>query len=219
MLLDSAEPLIWKKWLSTGIFSGITTNPTLLKQAKQSCNLNSLRDLAKQAEDLGCKEIHFQAWGETYEEQSQCGLALSELATRELSVYVKVPITFQGSRVAQKLVKSDISITFTACYQIEQVLIAAAIGVTYIAPYLGRISDTGIDAFSELVSMQRTLESIDSNCRILVASVRDTSDLIRLANEGLKTFTISPKIADELFNVSETVRDSEEFERAAKEVN
>ena len=36
--------------------------------------------------------------------------------------------------------------------EIQQILIAAAIGVEYVAPYMGRIGDLGIDAFSELVS-------------------------------------------------------------------
>ncbi len=216
LLLDNADPLLWERWMPIGIFSGITTNPTLLRQAKQPCTINSLKFLARKAESLGCKEIHFQAWGGTYQELFECGIALGELATKDLNVYIKVPITFQGSQAAKELIKSNLSITFTACYEIQQILIAAAIGVEYIAPYMGRISDLGIDAFSELVSMQKTLDNINSNCKILVASIRKKSDIVSLLNEGLNTFTISPRLAEDLFNVKETVKASDDFERAAK---
>ena len=218
LLLDSANPLIWEQWISSGLFSGITTNPTLLKQAGQPCNFESIRDLATKAQTLGYREIHFQAWGETYQKQYECGLSLGKLSRENLDVYVKVPITLQGSQVAKKLMESNLSITFTACYEVQQVLIAASIGVKYIAPYMGRMSDLGIDALSELISMQRTLKNIGSTCEILVASIRNKNDIIKLANEGLNTFTLSPQLAEDLFDVNETIRASEDFEKAAKNI-
>ena len=39
LLLDSADPSAWEQWLPTGLFGGVTTNPTLLKRAGQPCTL------------------------------------------------------------------------------------------------------------------------------------------------------------------------------------
>jgi transaldolase len=51
--------------------------------------------------------------------------------------------------------------------------------------------------------------------RLLVASLRSTEDLARLAAEGLNTFTISPAIAAELFAVEPTLAAAAQFERDA----
>ena len=56
---------------------------------------------------------------------------------------VKVPVTTTGAEAAKELIRQGVPITFTACYEPAQVLVAAALGARYIAPYLGRISDLG----------------------------------------------------------------------------
>ena len=42
LLLDCADPLEWERWLPSGLFQGVTTNPTLLRRAGQPCNLDHL---------------------------------------------------------------------------------------------------------------------------------------------------------------------------------
>lgn len=63
LYLDSADPADWRQWLPTGLFHGVTTNPTLLKRAGQPCDLTSLRALSQQAMAHGVRELHLQAWG------------------------------------------------------------------------------------------------------------------------------------------------------------
>jgi transaldolase len=98
------------------------------------------------------------------------------------------------------------------------VLLAAALGADYIAPYLGRITDLGRDGHAELTRMQRIVESVARPVqagvalRLLVASLRSVEDLARLAAEGLDTFTISPAIAAELFAVEPTLAAADQFE-------
>jgi transaldolase len=95
-------------------------------------------------------------------------------------------------------------------------LIAAAIGAAYAAPYLGRIHDSGRNGCEDLRAMQRSLHGIGSNTRLLVASIRRVEDITTLAAQGLKTFTISTVIADQLFDVPATLKATEAFEAAAK---
>jgi transaldolase len=35
LLLDSADPAQWHRWLPSGLFRGVTTNPTLLRRVGQ----------------------------------------------------------------------------------------------------------------------------------------------------------------------------------------
>ena len=94
--------------------------------------------------------------------------------------------------------------------QIAQAL--DALGVDYIAPYLGRISDQGRDGHAELIRMQRCVDRLEAPLRLLVASLRCPDDLARLAAEGLNTFTISPAIAEQLLAVEPTLAAAAQFE-------
>ena len=211
LLLDSADPQVWQQWLPTGLFSGITTNPTLLRRAAQPCSLAHMAQLSELAFGLGAKELHLQAWGE---DLLACGRALAQLAPGR--IWVKLPITAAGAAAARSLVADGTPVTFTACYEPPQVLLAAALGADYIAPYLGRICDQGRDGHSELITMQRCIEGLGTPLRLLVASLRCPGDLARLAAEGLNTFTISPAIAEALFAVDATLAAAEVFERDAR---
>ena len=216
LLLDSADPSAWAEWLPTGLFRGITTNPTLLRRAAQPCRLDQLEALTAQALALGVQELHLQAWGA---DLLACGRALVQLAPGR--IWVKLPITRAGAAAARCLIAEGCPITFTACYEPAQVLLAAALGADYIAPYLGRISDLGRDGHAELARMQRIVDAVApsgqaiSQLRLLVASLRSADDLARLAAEGLDTFTISPAIAAELFAVEPTLAAAAQFERDA----
>jgi len=214
LFLDSADPSAWAEWLPVGLFHGITTNPTLLRRAGQPCRLDHLADLSRQAFELGCRELHLQAWGGTAETMEACGRSLAALAPGRVTV--KLPISRTGSIAAQQLIEAGIPITFTAGYEVEQVLVAAALGARYFAPYLGRICDQGRDGHTEVATMQRCLDGVDSNLRLLVASLREVKDLVSLAACGIDTFTISPAIASALFQSPATTRAAEQFQRDAQ---
>ncbi|MCP9839337.1 transaldolase [Synechococcus sp. J7-Johnson] len=208
--LDSADPLAWDEWMPFGFFHGITTNPTLLRQAGQMCHIAALRSLSQRALELGCQELHLQAWGREPQALLDCALALAELAPGRITI--KVPLTRAGTAAAVKVIAQGIPLTFTACYEAPQVLVAAALGARYIAPYLGRIQDLGRDSHQELITMQQCVDRSGSSLRLLVASLRTTADLSRLAAAGMTTFTLSPKLAAALFSCEASEAAAARFE-------
>lgn len=214
LFLDSADPQAWLEWLPSGLFHGVTTNPSLLRRAGQACSLHGLAELSRTALGYGIAELHLQAWGSTATDMLHCSQSLASLAPGRIAV--KLPVNQQGAAVARDLGRAGIPVTFTACYEAHQVLIAAALGAAYIAPYLGRINDQGRDGVAEVVAMQRSLEGVGSSVRLLVASLRQPNDLTRLAGAGLNTFTISPELAAALFSCEATAAASAQFERDAQ---
>ena len=56
------------------------------------------------------------------------------------------------------------------------------------------------------------MDALGSPLRLLVASLRSTNDLARLAAEGLNTFTISAAIAEQLVAVEATEAAALQFE-------
>ena len=212
LYLDTADTAAWDRWLPVGIFHGVTSNPLLLEKAKVPCTIASLTKLAAQAFELGAQEVQLQTWGETQDTLVSTGKALAAIDQR---VVVKVPITQLGTEAAATLIADGIRVTLTAVYEVPQILIAAALGASYAAPYLGRINDAGGNGRESLARMQQALDGVQSSTRILAASIRDVDDLAYLATQGLNTFTFAPRIAEALFGSEQTAAATVAFEKAA----
>ncbi|MBW4522668.1 MAG: transaldolase [Scytolyngbya sp. HA4215-MV1] len=212
LFLDTADTAQWQTWLPIGMFYGVTTNPLLLERAQVACTVEQLKELAKQAFELGASEIQLQTWGATVEALVQTGQILAAIDPR---VVVKVPITQRGTTAAAQLIAQGLRITLTGVYAPHQVLIAAALGAEYAAPYLGRINDLGRDGRADLITMQQAIAGVKSSLRLLVASIRSVADITCLATQGGNTFTFSPAIATEFFAVPATEQAAIEFEQAA----
>lgn len=211
--LDTADVAAWETWLPTGLFYGVTCNPTLLKKAGVPCELAALKGLARHAFDHGMQEVHLQSWGNGAEQLFENGQALGRIDRR---VLVKLPATQAGTTAAKWLVKDGIPVTLTAVYTVHQALIAAALGASYVAPYLGRMTDAGQDGLANVAKMQQILNSVQSQTRILTASIRNIKDIPTLAAQGVDTFTFSSAIAEAFFNVPATIKATADFEQAVR---
>ncbi|WP_299404932.1 transaldolase family protein [Acaryochloris sp. IP29b_bin.148] len=211
--LDTAETAQWEYWLTKGLFYGVTTNPTLLERAQLPCTLEQLKELAQRAFQLGAQEIHLQTWGTEVQDLVRRGQAIAAIDAR---VVVKVPITLVGTEAATQLLRQNIRVTLTGVYAVHQALIAAALHADFAAPYLGRMTDLGQNGRQQIALMQQGLKGINSSTKLLVASLRSIDDITQLATQGLDTFTLSPTIAKQLFQVDATQKAAQAFEQAAK---
>ncbi len=210
--LDSADHHEWENWLSTGLFYGVTTNPSVLAAASVPCRIDALTDLVRDTLKYGIHEVHLQTWGATNELMVEHGIALAAINHR---VVVKVPITRDGVAVVRRLRSREIRTTFTSLFAPHQALTAAVVGVEYAVPYLGLIIDSGADGYAEVVAMQTILSRLESSTRLLVASIRSAADLEHLAQYGLDSYTLSPRVATELFAEKQTLAAAAGFEAAA----
>lgn len=214
LFLDTAVELEWSTLLPIGIFHGITTNPTLLERAGHPCTVDGIQSLAKRALSLvGCHEFMCQAWGSTAEDMHSVGMELSGI-DRERMV-IKVPVTFEGTKAAAKLIDSGVRVCLTACYNSDQAIVASGLGAEYLAPYLGRMNDAGRDGMEECQRMQDIADGMGSDTRILVASIRDVKSMGDLMSHGMDTFTFSPDIARAMFEEELTITAAGDFEAAA----
>jgi transaldolase len=211
--LDTARTEEWKELLPTGIFHGVTTNPTLLERAGEKCTVENVHKLADLALSLS-NEFMCQAWGESIDEVLETGRALAS-KDRE-RIVIKVPVTQMGLEAAGILIQEDVRICLTACYSRKQALIAVGVGAEYLAPYLGRMTDAGKDGKEECVCMQEIVEGLQGGTRILVASIRDVETMSELASAGLDTYTFTPDVARQLLFDPLTKEAAANFEAAAK---
>lgn len=182
---DSADVAAISPLLHDHLIAGVTTNPTLLARSGRS--FDDIEELADRWHGEGASELFFQAVGRTTDELLATGRHIAELGA-----VVKVPATREGFAAAATLAAGGVPTLVTAVYSVAQAVVAGAIGATYIAPYLGRMGDQGIDGFALIDQMRLALEQ--TPCRILVASVRTPQDIERLVCAGITDITAAPAV-------------------------
>jgi transaldolase len=213
LLVDTADVSTWERLLPLGVFYGVTTNPKLIHQAGLPCTLETLRSLAQQAFELGANEIHLQVWGETAEDMLALGRRLAALDRR---VMVKVPGTRAGMVCTRALVAEGVNVTFTALHASHQALLGTALGAYYVVPYLGRMNDAQLDGLGEVFAMQEMVQALHSPVQVLVASLRQVSDVVALARRGVGVFALPAPLAEALLDNPLSIQAAADFETSVR---
>jgi TalC/MipB family fructose-6-phosphate aldolase len=201
LYLDTADRAAAESLLATGLFAGLTTNPTILDRA--GLGVDDIRTVYAWAHEAGAREIFFQTWGPDVETMVQRGRRLRDLGP---DVVVKVPASRAGATACATLASDGIPTLLTAVYAPGQVMIAAAAGASYVAPYLGKLDEAGRNGIDTVTAMQELLTATGSTTEILLASIRDVSSMVTLARLGVQCFTMAASVAEALFD--ETLTDS-----------
>lgn len=211
LYIDSADPDDVARLLATGIFEGITTNPTILKRAGLSTE--DIPDVHAHARDQGARRIFLQAVGPDVNSLLNHAYSLHALGP---DVIVKLPATPPGITASRRLTTDGIPILLTAAYHSWQGLLAHATGASWIAPYVGRISDLGGDGIAETIQLQEVLTFRRSECRVLAASIRDLAQLSALAAAGIDDMTLSADVCTHLLTSEPSVAAAAQFETDAR---
>lgn len=213
LFIDSANATEWDIGQSRGWLHGVTTNPLIVSRAGMRVDLATAQALVADAKKRDLAEIQLQVTGNTAEEMLASGRALRGLWDR---VTVKVPATAAGFEAAAILCRDHIWVTITACYTAHQTMLAASIGARYVAPYYGRMLDSGLDADTRLDAMLRLGNRL-GNLRVLVASIRSIDQMEVLVARGFDTFTVTPALAGQLGQDQASDVAAADFMRAADE--
>ena len=194
LYLDTADQAAAEPLLATGLFSGVTTNPTILQRA--GLGVADIPQVHRWATAAGAREVFFQAWGEDPDTLLRRGQRLRGLGE---NVVVKLVASRAGAATCAELAAKGVPTLLTAVYAPGQAMVAAAAGATYIAPYLGRLQDAGRDGFADVLAMHEILTATGSPTKVLLASVRDVPAMVALARHGVDCFTMAPAVAEQFF--------------------
>jgi TalC/MipB family fructose-6-phosphate aldolase len=214
LYLDTADRNAAESLLATGLFYGVTTNPTILRRASKG--VSDLKEIYHWAIDAGAREVFFQAWGSDASTLVERGQWLRDLGQE---VVVKFVATRAGSTACATLAARGAPTLLTAIYDPGQAIVAAAAGATYIAPYLGRLNDAGRQGIAEVVAMHEVLVATGSTTKVLLASIRSVPDMVALARHGVDCFTMAPAVAEQFFTDPTTAEAARTFEDAIREAS
>ena len=190
--LETADVNEWADLLPLGIFHGVITSPVLLQRVGLRCSVETCRELADQALELGAGEVLLQAWGESTDSLVACALGLH---AGEARVVIKVPATATGTRAAAALVRRGVRVCLTGAFGTHQALVAVGVGAEYIAPHLGRLTDSGEDGRAEMAGMLSVIDGVGGKTRVLAAGLRDVEDIEMMASVGVGCVAIRPASA------------------------
>lgn len=208
LYLDSADVSAITRMLGTGLFRGVTTNPSVL--AKSGLGNADIPRLLEASRAAGATEFFAQATGRTVDELRESASAIASLGD---DVVVKFVCTEPGLTVAAEFASRSTATLITAVYHPSQMLLAGAAAAMYIAPYLGRADDEGRDSLA-LVRDCAAMATIGGP-RILAASVRSVDHAAAAMVAGAHDVTVGEAVALALLSDELTVGAAEEFERVS----
>jgi len=189
IFLDTAHLTSIKKWASSGLVNGVTTNPSHL--SKESGNITELVMEICNAMPTG--EISVEITEQTPERVYEQAKQIAQLAK---NVVVKIPCHSDYYPVIQKLVSDNIPVNVTLVFSILQGLMMCKLGVRYVSLFVGRWDDIDVDGAALLYDMKTMIRRYNFTTQLLAASIRDFRHLHCAIQAGVDAATISPALLE-----------------------
>ena len=191
LFLDTADVKSVKARLSTGLISGITTNPTLIfKSGKHPQTV--YQELIK----LGINDISMEVMGDSEDELFKN--AMGHVKTYAEKATIKLPCTIDGLKVCKRLSTVNVRTNVTLIFSPAQAILASLAGATYISPFIGRMDDNSLDGMKLINDISNSLRS---KTKILAASIRDPQSVGMAFTLGADICTVPTDVFDKCTNM------------------
>lgn len=190
LFLDTANIDEIKEIAAWGVLDGVTTNPTLVgKEGKEFKRL--VKDICKIVSGPVSAEVVATSTEGMISEGRQ-------IATWAENVVVKCPLTPQGLAATNTLSKEGIKVNVTLCFSVNQALLAARAGATFVSPFIGRLEDINEDGIGlvERIVAVFNLHGLDT--QVLAASIRTPMHVTQAALAGADIATMPYKVFKQL---------------------
>ncbi|MEH7558955.1 transaldolase family protein, partial [Priestia megaterium] len=148
---------------------------------------------------------------ETAEDMIAQAEELIKINGGDQNITIKLPMTIAGLEATRYLAKKGVKTNVTLIFTVNQALLAARAGATYVSPFLGRlddISEDGVQLVAKIAELFR-IQNIDS--QIIAASVRHPDHVTRVALAGAHIATIPYSVIEQLVKHPLTEQGIEKF--------
>src|SRR5659263_263240 len=174
-----------------GIIDGVTTNPTLV--AKEGKDFKSM---VNQILSIVDGPISVEVISTDSEGMVKEALVMSKWSK---NIVIKIPMIPDGLKVVKILNEKGIKTNVTLVFSVNQALLAAKAGATYVIPFIGRLDDIGHDGMQIIRDMVQIYKLYDFKTEIIVASVRHPLHVIESAKIGAHVATIPYSVIEKMF--------------------
>ncbi len=201
--VDSADVEAIAELNDLGMVDGVTTNPSLI--------LKSGRDIIEVTKEI-CSIVSGPVSAEvvalTAPEMIAEGRKLAAIAP---NITVKVPLTWDGLKACKVLSGDGFMVNVTLCFSVNQALIAAKAGATFISPFIGRLDDINVDGLDLIGDIRTVYDNFDFKTQILAASIRTANHVKDCALIGADVITAPPGVIKSLASHVLTDKGLEQF--------
>ena len=193
LFLDTAIIQEIDSRLSSGVISGVTTNPTLIKKSGKDPD-DIYADLIN---DIGVKDLSIEVNGQFADQLIENGIWYGKMWSNEATI--KLPCTPEGIKACKTLSYMGIRTNMTLVFSWSQAILCALAGASYVSPFVGRLDDNGHDGIGLIREIAKVFCHNRSDTKILAASIRDAATVGKAFQAGAHICTIPPKVFDDMY--------------------
>ena len=146
IFLDTANCQEIHEGMELGVVSGVTTNPSLVAREEGQDFFALVKKIAQTVPGPVSAEVLAMTAPEMIKE----AIELAELGP---NVVIKIPMTKDGLKAVHALTGQGIRTNVTLIYSVNQALLAAQAGATYVSPFVGRLDDISYDGIALLTDI------------------------------------------------------------------
>lgn len=206
--IDTANVDDIRKANDMGVICGVTTNPSLI--AKEGRDFN---EVIKEITSIVDGPISGEVKATTEDAEGMIAEG-REIAAIHPNMIVKIPMTAEGLKAVKVLASEGIKTNVTLIFTVNQALLAAKAGATYVSPFLGRLDDInvrGVDLIEEIVTAFEN--DGDITTEIIAASVRNPIHVTDCALAGADIATVPYSVIETMTKHPLTDQGIEKFKK------
>ena len=195
-----------------GVIDGVTTNPSLI--AKEGKKLEDvIGEICALVDGPISGEI--KATTTKWEDMVAEG---KEIAKFHKNMVVKIPMTKDGLIAVKELTKLGIKTNVTLVFSVNQAMLAAKAGATFVSPFVGRLDDISEDGLQLIYDIVDVFTNYDIKTEIIAASIRHPMHVVECAKAGADIATIPYKVIMQMIKHPLTDQGIEKFVNDYKKV-
>lgn len=197
LFIDSANVTEILKAYRVGVLAGVTTNPSLV--AKESVRfedrIEEILNLVPEVESVSAEVTPDVVTAEEMIAQAE---ELIKINNRDPKITIKLPMTLAGLEACRYLSKQGVKTNVTLIFTVNQALLAARAGATYVSPFLGRLDDISEDGVQLVAKIAELYRIHNLSTQIISASVRHPDHVTRVAMAGAHIATVPYRVIEQL---------------------
>ncbi len=191
IFIDSANLGEIKKANEWGVIDGVTTNPSLV--AKEN---KDFKEIVREIICIVDGHISVEVISTDAEGMVKEAVEMSEWSQ---NIVVKIPMIPEGLKAVKILNTRNIKTNVTLVFSVNQALLAAKAGATYVSPFIGRLDDIGHEGMQIVRDMVGIFNCYNFKTEIIVASVRHPLHVIEAAKAGAHVATVPFNVIEKMF--------------------
>lgn len=190
LFIDTANIEEIRKAHAMGVISGVTTNPSLV--AKEGRNFHQV---LQEIHEIVDGPISAEVISTNAEEMVEEGKRLYSLGK---NIVIKVPITEEGLKATARFHQLGIPTNVTLIFSVNQALLAARAGATYVSPFVGRLDDIGQDGMNLVSDIVQLFSIHGINTQVIAASIRHPLHVTQAGLAGAHIATVPYKVIEQM---------------------